>query len=345
MNEASKILNKTNYGLDVFKHYLGDGCTAKTFKNPLREDNVASCHLYLNTSRTDGSKYYFMQDYGDSSFCGNCFMIVARLLNYNIRTEYKHILQQIDTDLCLGVFDEAKSGFIRREVKPIKVVGKGKTSSGKAKKFVPIFKNFSANELEYWGHYGITQSVLDKYGVASLESCQFVKEDGKTYSIESSRLLPIFAYIFNEGEGYKFYRPKAENRFLYSGKLPKPYIFGWKQLPSKGEYVFITGGEKDVMSLAAHGFSAIALNSETAKVPEEIIEELSSRFGEIIFLYDSDATGKKESCKQVALYSDKYKVSSICLPLAGTKKEKDISDFFSLGKGRQDLLDIIRNNI
>lgn len=36
---------------------------------------------------------------------------------------------------------------------------------------------------------------------------------------------------------------------------------------AKGDTLFITGGEKDVMSLAAHGFHAICFNSETVTVP------------------------------------------------------------------------------
>ena len=34
MKEAKTILEKTDGGLDVFKHYLGDDCTAKKFRNP-----------------------------------------------------------------------------------------------------------------------------------------------------------------------------------------------------------------------------------------------------------------------------------------------------------------------
>lgn len=342
MNEAKKILEKTHEGLDVFKFYLGEGCVSKTFKNPSREDSVASCRLYLNQSR-DGSKYYFMQDYGDSSFCGNCFAIVARLLGYNVRTEYKHILQQIDADMCLHVFEEERSNFVRKEVLPIKVCGTGTRSSSKVKDFFPVLKQYSSQEQEYWEQYGITISTLEKYGVVSVESCQFQKEDGKSFSIVSSSLLPIFAYMFNSGEGFKFYRPKATCRFLYAGKLPKPYIFGWQQLPDRGEGVFITGGEKDVLSLAAHGFAAVSFNSETAKVPENIMKELSMRFKTIYFLYDSDETGKKESMKQVDLFSKDYNVHRLVLPLPGTKKEKDISDFFRMGKTSQDLQNIKKN--
>ena len=69
--------------------------------------------------------------------------------------------------------------------------------------------------------------------------------------------------------------------------------------------VIITGGEKDVLSLAAHGFNAISFNSETANISEEVMRELAGRFKKILFLYDMDETGKKESAMKVKQFKDK----------------------------------------
>jgi len=84
------------------------------------------------------------------------------------------------------------------------------------------------------------------------------------------------------------------------------------------------------LSLAAHGFPAICFGSETVRIPHRLIKELSQRFQNIILLYDMDATGKKQA---IALQQElaEYNVSRIELPLAGTKQEKDISDYFRLG--------------
>ena len=71
MEEAKKILQKTHGGLDVFKHYLGEDCTAQFFRNPYRKDKRASCRLYKNESGGD-SYYYFLQDFGDSKFWLRC---------------------------------------------------------------------------------------------------------------------------------------------------------------------------------------------------------------------------------------------------------------------------------
>lgn len=70
-------------------------------------------------------------------------------------------------------------------------------------------------------------------------------------------------------------------------------------------------------------------------------QQLASRFQKIVFLYDADSTGKAESAKRVAELGDQYPVVKLDLPLAGSKKEKDVSDFFALGGTRESLKNLI----
>ena len=144
----------------------------------------------------------------------------------------------------------------------------------------------------------------------------------------------MFCYAM--GAFVKVYRPFSTIRFLYAGNKTDDYVFGFEQLPNKGDMLFITGGEKDVMSLAAHGFHAICFNSKTAQIPENIIESLRLRFRHIILLYDTDETGKRESERQAEQLAG-YHVLNLTLPLQGIKSEKDISDYFQLGYGEKNL--------
>ena len=89
----------------------------------------------------------------------------------------------------------------------------------------------------------------------------------------------------------KVYRPLSEVRFVYGGHTGDNYCFGLEQLPSKGDLLFLTGGEKDVMTLAAHGFQAICFNSETSVIPAKTVRKLVYRFKHIVLLYDTDKTG------------------------------------------------------
>ena len=58
---------------------------------------------------------------------------------------------------------------------------------------------------------------------------------------------PMFGYMGKQH--IKVYRPCSQMRFLYVGDFGDNYCFGLEQLPAKGDLLFITGGEKDVMSL------------------------------------------------------------------------------------------------
>lgn len=345
MTKRELILEKTEGGLTIFSYYLGETCLRKKFRSPFRcDDKRPSCHLYRN-QRPGEAAHYYLQDFGDSKCSGNCFETAAKVLGINIRTDFQALLERIDQDLCLGVFEQNKEKygkaprFSKQAI--MEVLDKAKTSS--IHSFLPVIQDFKTWELEYWGRYGIDIETLCKYHVHSLRSVTFTKQDGKSFNVFGSKAIPAYGYFFNEMRGIKVYRPKAQNRFLYGGVLPSPYVFGWEQLPPTGETAFITGGEKDVLSLAAHGFHAITFNSETAKIPGEKLEILAKRFHRIVFLYDSDSTGIKESKARVEEYQGAYNVCRVQLPLRGTKQEKDISDFFALGKNAKDLLELINN--
>lgn len=342
MNEAQRILQLTGGGLAVFMHYLGEKCLAKTFRNPFREDSRPSCHLYVNR-RGRSDQQYYLQDFGDSSFCGNCFSIVAKLCNINTKTNFREVLQTIDRDLSLGVFD----GQCRqvRVVMPKPAIITQRTTTSSIANFEVATQPFMPWEETYWGQYGIDLTTLERYNVKSVSSCTFVKNGGGKFAVYSSKAVPTYGYFFDNGKGLKVYRPKAKTRFLYAGHLPKPYVFGYEQLPKEGDIVFITGGEKDVLSLAAHGFAALTFNSETASIPEKMLDALSARFKRIIFLYDTDETGRRESALRVKQYGSSYAVSKIDLPLTGTKSEKDISDFFRLGHTSAELLFLLETTI
>ena len=337
MNEnVENILRMTNGGYDVFVHYMGETCQKKMFKNPYREDTVASCNLYFHRTPDGNGRYYF-HDFGDSEWRGDCFWFVGKIFNINSNTSFMEILRTIDKDLSLGVIPE--KGFPSNErnnqkpiitpIKPMRYTYYPEPSS--PLRFSPRYQNFMPKEIEYWKKYGITLLTLVKYQVKSLRYCSFTKSDDSTFNISSTAQNPIFGYVLNHGNGIKIYRPMSKNRFMYAGYLPQPYVFGFDELPRYGEVVYITGGEKDVLTLASHGFNAICLNSETASVPEDLINELTGRFHHIVFLYDCDETGKKESEKWVNEFKGLYPVSRLVLPLAGTKQEKDISDYFAQG--------------
>ena len=214
--------------------------------------------------------------------------------------------------------------------------------SEKKKVFKLYEQPFNAEELSFWMRYGITDKILQRYHVKSLFRYETISNQGKPFSLTSTREEPMFCYMM--GDFVKLYRPHSKLRFLYGGDKLKDYIFGFEQLPSKGDVLFITGGEKDVLSLSSHHFNAICFNSETASIPEPIIESLQLRFRHIVLLYDTDETGLREAERQ-AKQLEPYHVFYLRLSLQGTKTEKDISDFFALGKTEKDLTSLLTDKL
>lgn len=334
--ERDKILQQTNGGLDVFVHYLGECCKKQLFQNPYREDSSPSCHLYY---RQKGQRFY-LKDFGDPSWCGDCFFLTAKICGLNLQTDFAEVLRVIDKELNLFIMNEAPAGY-----QPKPRVQNTFPTSNRTISFEPSYKEFSQNESAYWQRYGIGRDILDRYYVRSLSSCKFTREDGSGFTLTGTWQYPLYGYLFNGGEGIKTYRPGADFRFSRAGKVPSPYVFGYDQLPASGEYVFITGGEKDVLSFAAHGFPAVCFNSETSRAPEQVIEDLSRRFQLLLFSYDCDETGRRESANRVSELTGRYPVRCLVLPLQGTKQDKDISDFFRSGHSMEELRQIINESL
>ena len=335
MFNKEELLRRTNNGLDVFKHYIpGQWRIGRNFLNPLYEDSKASCNVFFD--RCNGC--YRIKDFGNDDFSGDCFFYVGKLKGLDCRNskDFVEILQIINRDLSLGI-DENDTSFVLSVSPVIKSVPKTEAAAEpkKSKSYSVIQQNFSAKELALWQQYGITAEILKTYKTVSLKEFRSENSEGKPFFFASSEQEPIFGYL---GKRHiKIYRPFSDIRFLYGGNFGENYCFGLEQLPAKGDTLFITGGEKDVLSLASRGFHAICFNSETVTIPTSIIRKLSHRFKHIVLLYDVDKTGLDASAKHHQQLAE-FGVKRLVLPLSGEKSSKDISDYFKAGNTRENFL-------
>ena len=328
------ILLLTNKGLAVFKYYIPFPFKlGRNFLNPLYKDSKASCNVYFD--RRNGM--YKMKDFGNDDYSGDCFALVGKLngLNCKEAKDFVEILAIIDRDMHLGLSDKPEMRISSTTPVPVIAEVTHVSKRKKARPYTLAQKSFTAAELAFWGESGITQEVLKLFRVVSLKKFSSENNEGKPFSIAATDKEPVFGYTAKQY--VKVYRPHSEMRFLYAGDFGGNYCLGLEQLPAKGDLLFITGGEKDVMSLTVYGFHAICFNSETVTIPVGIIHRLSFRFKHIVLLYDVDKAGLDSSAKQ-ELALKNYGVKRLLLPLAGTKVEKDISDFFRLGNSREDLI-------
>ena len=346
MNLKEEILQKTNRGLEVFYFYMPiEFVPKRNFRNPLYDDKRASCNIYFDTQ----SQCYRMKDFGNEAYSGDCFWFTAAILGFDVRTEFIKVLTSIIHDLGLNIpikerkTSEQRRCFTRTSTASLVKHKSADSKSSESRRWFHIHEQpFSAEEKDFWLRYGITDRILMRYHVKSLFRYEAVSSQGKPYTLTSTKEEPMFCYVM--GDFVKIYRPNSKLRFLYGGEKQEDYVFGFEQLPNKGDILFITGGEKDVLSLSAHHFNAICFNSETASIPENVIESLQLRFRHIILLYDMDETGLREAQRQAELLA-KYNVLHLGLPLEGTKNEKDISDFFALGHTENELRDLLTDKL
>lgn len=330
-----KILERTERGLMIFEYYLNFKVKpGKLFLNPLYNDTKRSCNIYLCKK----DNVYKMYDHGSHTHSGDSFFFVAELYGLNSKKDFVEVLRLINRDLNLGI-EHLNYNNINNNRK-IMIASQARFAitpkNNNAKKQMEYFIKEQAmkeSELQFWSSYGINPMVLEHYGVRSLSSFSSTTLEGRDYTIKSNANEPMFGYV--RDKFVKIYRPFSRSRFLYGGDVSDGYCFGLEQLPSKGDAVFITGGEKDVLTLVSRGFYAITFGGEGNSLPKDVIESLTHRFKHVVLLFDMDKTGI-ESSKRIVKELAQYEVKRLELPLSGDKLEKDISDYFKIGYTKQD---------
>lgn len=339
--DRDKILQLTGGGLDIFRAYLPNVTSRKNFRSPFYDDKKASCTIYQ-----DHSGVWRYKDFGNGGSGGDAFWFVGQLFGYNLSSQFPKILAQIVQDLNLPLDITTQDSLAKAPIRPqVSVPSSAQPVSqpSMTNKYSVQSQPFTEIDLEFWGKYGINQDTLERYGVSSLASFSSYSRKGQPYQLHYKSTEPMYCYQL--GDSVKIYRPNSKVRFLNAGVRSSDYLFGYAQLPTKGEYVLLTGGEKDVLSLASHGFSAFCLNSETAYLSQTLLQGLSDRFDAVGVLYDMDETGIRQSQKIIEDNPDIPNLFRVDLPLSGSKSEKDVSDFFSQGGTATALQDIIMRTI
>lgn len=317
MITTENILAKIS-SYDILDYYLkpyhnhSDLKAGQNISNPFigEKQNTPSFNIFKNNNNEWRFKDFATGDKG------SCFDFVMKIYNLS----FVESLKRINNDFFLGL-DEDKILDRKTDYKISK-------------------KPFTEDELHFWKSYGITKEILQKYNVYSLEYFESTSQQGNPYKINSDANNFIFCYDHNKW--CKLYKPLGDKKYKFQhlGDKENDFIFGFNQLPASGGLVIITGGEKDVLSLASKGFYAISLNSETASITKNKVLELKARFKKVLVLYDIDDTGIKQS-KFLATANGFHNLELPVIHNSG----KDISDYFANGQSLEDLHSLINQAI
>jgi len=247
---------------DVYLRYFGFCDLTSKHCNPLRNDQDPDCSFCWNNG------VLFFRDFAHKKSY-SCVSVVMEIEKLN----YHKALEKI-YDLFLNS---------NETVSKIKAVNRPK----EAKKYKDIqckIQPFTIVDIEYLKSYGITKEFTKK---AKWYSVKHYWIDGELmYTYNNSN--PCIGYYFNGRWKLYFYLNK-EWRFL--SNTTKDDIQGWNMLPKTGDILVITKAFKDIGTLYEQDIPAIAPQTETSLISQDIINELKNRFKKIYSLMDYDNTG------------------------------------------------------
>lgn len=291
--------------------------------SPLRNDKTPTCSFYWNKS---GDLIY--KDFS-GQFYGNFIAVVMK--KYGVK--YSEALNIIAADF--GYIDKPE---LKKTAKPIPETQSAPLVGGKTRIQVQV-KDFDDEELQWWGQYGISKEVLDKFNVYS---CDRVFLNGEIFTASTSRQR-IYGYYRGKRDAMELWR------IYFPGRTSYKFLSNWKaihlqgsqQLPKTGDLLVVTKSMKDVMTLYSLGITAIAPNSENLFMSESQYKILKKRFSMIVLFYDNDLAGIHNMNKfRKQPFGNFYNLP--CLWIPRSYGAKDISDFYKM-YGKDKTLELINN--
>ena len=312
---TKELLLEHNNEETYMAYYLGIPIKKGLFISPLRVDHKPTCSFYK------GRRLYF-KDFATGE-CLSFENVVMKKYGCN----YHEALEIIAKDFGIIKGNNPKA----IPLQPIFKKDKKTTIQIEA-------KSFTNEELRWWEQFGITKNTLIKYRVYS---CKTVFLNGNIESVYDPK-CPSYGYYFGNSEDgrelWKIYYPFRKT-FRFIGNIKTTTIQGYQQLPKKSKLLVITKSLKDVMLLFTLGIAAIAPQSETQFISDDVLNTLKTRFKYIVLVFDHDQTGIEFTNKIKRKYD-----WIIPMIIPRKYKAKDISDFYKM-YGREKTILLIKEGI
>lgn len=305
----------------LMEYYLHIPVKKGLFRSPLRRDKQPTCSFYRNKSGT-----LIFKDFATGQHL-NIFDVVQSIF----RCDYFESLRIIANDFGIVRDNALHKNPGKINLNPIKIKDK------EISKIQIEVQEFTDGELKWWGKYGISKDILERFNVYS---CKHVFLNDQLFA-ESQQHCPIFGYYGKKYQGLELWRcyfPKRTS-FRFITNWPSKKIQGYDQLPKKGKLLVITKSMKDSMCLYSCGITACAPNSENLFISDKVLEDLKNRFKNIVVLYDNDRPGLYNMAK---IRREHPELTYVFIPKR--YGSKDISDFYK-DHGRKETLNLIKTFI
>ena len=366
------LLLDANGGIDIFEDEIdfvkdeqGQSHPISYFTNgkffSLRNEKVPSAHLWKSK---DG--IWYLKDFGEQKGM-DAISFYAKQHGIDGKTAFIEIAQKFRKTHPDAY---GKSSFRTEPHKKGDVKGNIDATT----------RDFTERDLRIFGRY-VTKETLQFYNWEAVDEMRIVR-DNDVMIKKSEPGRPIFRrkcyFISTEEENkgatdffYKYYEPRAEKRYRFrhfpNGKKPDDYVHGlWeveKYFKSKDEklrYIIIASGEHDSMNLASfcefnselqkyeNPYKVIWLNSETAKINENLLWKLRKMAQQIVNVPDIDTTGIEMGNRFAMENIDilQMRLPSWIMSIKDDRGNpcKDLSDYVELGADQKDIAAAISNS-
>lgn len=245
--------------------------------SPLRKDEHPSFRVYS----PDGIKVRFY-DYATGE-SGGMIDFIMRLFSCN----FSEALERINEDIA-----KYRTGLkITQSTNNGKVLIRADSPDYKVKSQRREWEEY---DFEYWKSYGVPKNWLLHADIYPISYIFIVSETGYIKTLKADK----YAYTFIERKDgkvtEKVYQPFNKEGMKWRSGHDGSVWDLWTKLPQTGNLVIITSSRKDALCLWAQtGIPSVSLQSETAMVKPQVMQELKERFKRVVILYDNDFSKDK----------------------------------------------------
>lgn len=314
------ILSKTTE-VDILAYYLGVTEIPCIIHSPLRVDNNASFGLYSR----DGYRIFYI-DFATKER-GSTFDILSQLWGYN----YMETLAKIASDIPKFT---TKISNIKQNASKASRVSRLNSTELQCK-----VRDWASYDIEYWKSYGISIDWL-KYAEVYPISHKIIIKDGKRYVFAADKYA--YAYVEHKDNKtfIKIYQPLNKKGYKWTSNIDRSVWSLWTKIPKYGTNLIISSSVKDCLNIMCNlRIPSICLQGEGYLPKSHIMEELKSRYKNIIVFFDNDFTNPNNPGHNDAKkLSEEYNLKMVEIPKE--YKSKDPSDLFKK-YGRDKYLEIM----
>lgn len=241
--------------------------------SPLRKDEHPSFRVYS----PDGTKVrYYDYATGES---GGIVDFIMRLFNCS----FPEALARIDNDIAqyrkgtLNISSSLPNGKIVVRTEHLDYTIRTQ------------MRDWEESDFEYWASYGVPKNWLLHADIYPVSYIFIVSETGYVKTVKADPLAYTFIERKDGKVTEKVYQPLNRDGMKWRSGHDSSVWDLWTKLPRTGSEVIITSSRKDALCIWAQcGVPAVSLQSETASIKPQVMEELKGRFKRVFILYDND---------------------------------------------------------